>query len=70
MNQTDVFAVASFVLESTREPEGLIVRITDSSGRMHVFWLAEQNWAELSAGVAQALALMKTHRAPPPHRAH
>jgi hypothetical protein len=44
--------------------------MTDSSGHTHAFWLAEQNWAELSAGVAQAFALMKTHRAPPPHRAH
>lgn len=59
MNKTDVFAVASFMIQTTPEPEGVVLSITNTSGGVHSFWMAQLNWAELSSAVGQAFALMK-----------
>ncbi len=70
MDKTDVFAVSSFLIQTTPEPEGLVLSITDTSGSVHSFWLAELNWAELSSAVGQAFALMKNPPVPPRDRPH
>ncbi len=62
MKETNAFQVANWTAAETTDPDGLIVTITDSSGDVHRFWMTEQNWSELAAGVQTAFAMAKTRR--------